>query len=118
MDSAISKNELARLKELFRGLLSILESEGYMETYYARHELHKNILMIEDALNRDIAPTELHELFTGIKESYKSMYPPRGGLTEFFIWREDFDERVKANQPLENLKNGLDEIINPSAPQY
>lgn len=106
------KNNLSKVKDLFRDLLRILESEGDSETLYARRELFKNIRIIEDALHHDPNPADLHAIFTEVKESYQRMYPPRDGLTEFFIWRDDFDERLKANEPLDSIKERLKAILN------
>ena len=39
------------------------------------------------------------------------MYPVRGGLTEFYVWRVDFYERVRANKPLTTGKNELKVIF-------
>jgi hypothetical protein len=110
MNNSIGQSkELIQLKDLFQELLRILETEGDQEVHYAKSELRKDIQMIEDILNHNSA--DLNEVFLEVKESYQSMYPPRGGLTDFFIWREDFEERRKANQPLNHIKDELNKIL-------
>lgn len=32
-----------------------------------------------------------------IKESCRRYFPSHGGLTDFFIWRDDFNERKEVN---------------------
>lgn len=103
-----AKERISIIKDLFKEMLSILETEGDAEVDYAKKELRKNILRIEDVLNNN---TALDKIFDEIKESYQSMYPPHGGLTEFFVWRDDFEERLQANQALDNIKNELKEIM-------
>ena len=34
-----------------------------------------------------------------------------GSFSDFFIWREDFNERVEANKVLKNLRNDITSLI-------
>ncbi|MFJ7934399.1 hypothetical protein [Sporosarcina sp. NPDC096371] len=43
------------------------------------------------------------------------LYPPRGGLAEFYIWSDDFDERIKLNEPLDIAKQTTWNILNHSS---
>lgn len=104
-----NKERISIIKDLFTELLSLLETEGGAEVDYAKKELRRNILMIEDVVSNSIIDWD--KIFGEVKESYHSMYPPHGGLTDFFLWRDDFEERVKANQPLDNVKNELKKIM-------
>ncbi len=94
----------------FKELYSILVNEGDSETNYAKGILANMIKVITDIL---VSPDgiNLNEVFDEIMERYKSLYPPRGGLTEFFIWRDNFDERVKANKHLNDVKEAIKTII-------
>lgn len=103
------KENLMKVRDLFKALLDILEAEGDFEINYARNELGTNIILIDAALNDDAA--DLTETFAEIKRSYQSMYPSHGGLTDFFIWRDDFAQRQKANQPLDKIKEELNAIL-------
>ncbi|MBC8947155.1 hypothetical protein Xind_03705 [Xenorhabdus indica] len=40
------------------------------------------------------------------------MFRSYGGFAEYFIWRDDFNERVKANEALDKIKNYINHIIN------
>ncbi|MEI3614715.1 hypothetical protein [Pseudogracilibacillus sp. SO30301A] len=42
---------------------------------------------------------------------HEALFPPRGGLSEFFIWSNDFDERLRINKPLEEVRRKLWAII-------
>jgi len=102
---------LNRGKELFQQLLFILEREGDFEVNYAKNELAKNIRVLEDVFNNKVDVAEAQEVLDQIKKSFKSMYPPRGGLSEFFVWREDYEERLNANKHLDKIQSELREIF-------
>lgn len=42
-----------------------------------------------------------------VLESYKTLYTGRAGLTEYYIWDNDYDTRMKLNEPLERIRNDL-----------
>jgi hypothetical protein len=108
-NSLVSVKDLERIKDLFKKLLYILATEGDNELNYSKNELSANIMLLEEVLGKEKA--DRNEIFATIKESYQSMYPPHGGLSDFFVWREDFEERRKANQPLKAIKKELDTIF-------
>lgn len=39
------------------------------------------------------------------------LYPPRGGLSDFSIWKDDPLEREKANEPLEDVQDKIWDIL-------
>ena len=102
---------LNRVKELFQQLLLILENEGDYEVNYAKNELAQNIRVLEGVLSNNVDAAEAQEVLGQIKTSYKSMYPPRGGLSDFFVWREDYEERLKANKQLDDIQSELRDIL-------
>lgn len=103
-DFGKTKEVLIKVKELFQQLLFILETEGDFEVNYAKTELAKNIRVLEGFLGEKMDAAAAQEVLDHIKKSFKSMYPPRGGLSDFFVWREDFEERLQANQSLERFR--------------
>ena len=100
-----------RVKSLSQQLLFILETEGNYEVNYAKNELAKNIRVLEGVLNNNVDTVKAQEVLGQIKTSFKSMYPPRGGLSEFFVWREDYEERLKANKYLDEIQSELRKIL-------
>ncbi|PHM71830.1 hypothetical protein [Xenorhabdus kozodoii] len=46
------------------------------------------------------------------RHAYSSMFRGYGGFSEYFIWRDDFNERVKANDALDKIKNDINEMLN------
>lgn len=104
---------LDRIKELFNDLLKILITEGDNSVNYAKNELSLNLNRIEHTLsNVHSEDIDVNQVLKEVERSYKSMYPPRDGLTEFFVWRNDFDERVKANESLDRIKEELRQMLN------
>lgn len=99
--------ELERVESLMKELLEIIRKEGGSEQVYAAGELERDIAMIADA--KAGQSTDMKEIFARVRESYKSMFPPRGGLTDFFVWREDFNQRLVANRRLDAVKAELDD---------
>ncbi|MBC1317293.1 hypothetical protein [Listeria booriae] len=62
----------------------------------------KNILeFIDDVKNGEITD----EVFEELRRMNDSLYPPHGGLGEFYIWADDFDERMKLNEPLDKASD-------------
>lgn len=46
-----------------------------------------------------------------VGNTYFFMNSGNGSFSDFFIWREDFDERVEANKVLTNLRNDITSLI-------
>ena len=104
-------NKLKKLLNLYKQFLLVLEKEGDDQVHYAINIIHDDLEQLEGFIKLNVDEKINIELFNKIKENYESLYPPRGGLTEFFIWREDFDERFTENEKLNNLKKEIDDIF-------
>ena len=46
-----------------------------------------------------------------VGDTYSFMNSGNGSFSDFFIWREDFDERLEANKVLTNLRNNITSLI-------
>lgn len=42
-----------------------------------------------------------------VLQAYKSLYPPKGGLSDFYIWDDDYQKRCGLNEPLERIHKNL-----------
>ncbi|EUJ42263.1 hypothetical protein PRIP_16897 [Listeria riparia FSL S10-1204] len=42
---------------------------------------------------------------------HRSLYPPREGLSDFFIWDDDFQKRRELNAPLEKILEDIWAIL-------
>lgn len=44
-------------------------------------------------------------------ESYRALFTGKGGLTDFYVWDDDFDKRLKINEPYEKITDELWDIF-------
>lgn len=66
------------------------------------------IKLILDKLDSCVDNASLEE----IRKLNNSLYPPRGGLGEFYIWDSDYDKRMKLNEPIDKAKDITWNILN------
>lgn len=92
------------IKSLFLELRKCLELQN-----------DNSIINIKKAVDNTIAVLESDETddFKAdyVVEVYKSLYTGRAGLTEYYIWDNDYEKRMKLNEPLERIRNDLWEIM-------
>jgi hypothetical protein len=111
MSNNNKENLLEQILEKYKELLKVLETEGDESVSFAKGQLKKDIMNIEETLADNISQTDYNEILHLVKANYNRMYPVRGGLTEFFVWRDDFNERMRANKPLNEIKDELKVIF-------
>lgn len=92
------------LKQLFKELLTILEENGD-SSYNSQMKILKRILKIIDGDGDDL------DKFTQVACEYKRLFFPKSGLSEFYVWKDDFAERKKINDTLKTIKIRLWEIL-------
>lgn len=98
--------DINELKQLFKELLLIVDKYGDSSI----NNQKKIIMRIIDKIAViDISNSE--KQFIEIQREYKNLYPARGGLSEFYIWNDDFNERQKLNEPLSKIRERLWEIL-------
>lgn len=94
---------------LFKQLIDMLDRESKdCDIIYAKNTIRDLIDYIEDILQSDISQHIDMEL---VKNRFKIMFLPYGGLTEFFIWRDNFEERLRENQKLDGILERLFKIL-------
>ena len=70
----------------------------------------KNIVQyLEAELTND--PLRYEELVSEVAKQYKSMFPPRGGLSEFYIWDDSYEVRYTSNHEYEQIKSQIEAIL-------
>lgn len=42
---------------------------------------------------------------------FKQLYPPRGGLSDFYVWTEDLEQRKKINQEFHRIGNQIGDML-------
>ncbi|WP_217269641.1 hypothetical protein [Neobacillus endophyticus] len=94
-----------KLEKLFRELNVILEENRNSDINYQISEVKYGIKILSECKNNNYFNVE--DVVNEIKSIHRNLYPPRGGLSDFFIWKADFNERVKANEPLGRIGDEL-----------
>ncbi|WP_419964196.1 hypothetical protein [Pantoea vagans] len=44
-------------------------------------------------------------------DTWKAMYKGNGSFSDYYIWHDDFEQRVKLNKPLDSIKENIWKII-------
>ena len=76
--------------------------QKYGENYYnIQIKAISDIIKCIDSEENEKEKTEY------ILDRYKILYPSKGGLSDFYIYDDDFQTRLKLNEPLDELKDKL-----------
>ena len=102
-------NKIESLIGLYSNLYKILEKYGQGEIDNQTRVV-KQILefLISLSSSNDYEEKRINE----VRKMHESLFPPRGGLSDFFIWSNDYDERIQLNEPLEKVKKEINDIWN------
>ena len=88
-------------------MLTIVDAEG--ERSLAR-SLERILAIVSEA--REASENEERQaLLNEAKQAFKSLERARLDANLFFIWRDDYTERVRANEPVDHLKKRIREVV-------
>jgi len=93
--------KVQKLLALFKSLRDILIAESE-ENWVRGIDLIIEALMHSSPSERDV-----EEALRYAETTYKSMLGGNGSFSDFCVWRDDFDERVRENEKLEKIKNEI-----------
>lgn len=96
-----------QLRTLFLELRSILVEEGDMEWINRIEGCLAGLPEDPEALPEPEVRKRLRE----VSREYREMVQPKGGFSEYFIWRETVEERISANRDLDALRDAIWEIV-------
>lgn len=99
--------DVEHIKDIFQELKRILEKENDNETVYIINQLKLGLLLIDECLNSSDENKDNKQLFSKLDEIYIKIYQPRVGLSDYFIWRDSYEERIKVNNELDTIKKNL-----------
>lgn len=99
---------LAELKKEYKNLLDILDEYGGVSVRPQINQIKDILDLLESFSSNNVDDTVLDEL----RKMNDVLYPPRDGLSEFYIWSDDFDERMKLNKPLDRAKKIIWKLLN------
>lgn len=103
--------DIEQLRVLFQELKRILEKENDNQTLYIINQLKLGLDLIDECLNSTYQSKDLKQLFSKLEEIYTKINKPRVGLSDYFIWRDDYEERVRVNNGLDTIKKNLTLIL-------
>ena len=103
--------DIEKLRFLFQELKRMLEKENYKETLYIISQSKLALLLIDECLKSSYDDIDLKQLLSKLKEIYTKINQPRVGLSDYFIWRDNYEERIKVNSELDTIKQSLILII-------
>lgn len=108
----IEKDSINNLIRLLKGMYGIIASNANNDVSYGKKNIINIVKYLEGELSKDTM--DYGELLDSVIEPYKSMFPPRGGLSDFHIWDNDFEVRYKANHAYEQIEEQIEVILNIS----
>ena len=98
------EKKVEEIKKLFTDLFIIIQRYGD-NSFNPSKEILKQILSI---LEGGDTPTDK---LSKVKFWHGCLFFPKSQMHEFYIWSEDFDERVKINRPLDDIRDRLWELL-------
>ncbi|BBW97446.1 hypothetical protein ACPVTF_03075 [Geobacillus icigianus] len=104
-------NNILELKNLYEQLLIILKQTDDSDSSYIINQVEHALYLINECLDQKQDNEQMQHLFIRLKEIYKTMNQPRIGLSDYFIWKDDYEERVKANESLDIIKDRLFQLF-------
>lgn len=96
--------DLNRIKLLFTELNNFLINYNDSSIASSKKMVGNAVDILESDESDDIKKKYIIEI-------YKLLYTGRGGLTEYYIWDNDYEIRMKLNEPLERIRNDLWSIM-------
>ncbi len=101
-----SKDSAQRARNLLKNLLDLLVEQG--ERNWKKGISAAFLELTDSKGNLNL------EGFENAASIYRSMTSGGRGFAEYFIWSPDDDERIKANQKLDELRHALWKVFSTS----
>jgi hypothetical protein len=113
-----TREKVEQALELLTELSSILESEYVPEIEYALREIGQARDWVECIFcQAHVSEAELDLLLVRLEQMLRGLYPPRGGLTEFYVWKTDKMEMSNLNHRLKEVQDRLWSLLVTKASQ-
>lgn len=100
------EEELKQLREAIIQLGKLVQTYGMK---YHSPELRRLSRMVE-CIDSDADPDEKAEFLV---HSYRDLFQPKCGLSEFYIHDDDYETRRRLNAPLDKAVNTMREVLRP-----
>jgi len=108
--SVIEIEMIYQTKELYQLLLNILKDDSDDQAMFIKSQLELGIDQIDEYYKyqfNNSEPNRTQELLKNLERRYIEINQPRIGLSDYYIWKDDHDERMKANETLDEIKEKL-----------
>lgn len=96
--------DLERVCDLFAEIDAFLKKYGD-PSIRNQHLLIKDTIDLLRSAENNETKTEL------LIRSYKALFTGKGGLTEFYVWDNDYEKRMAMNEPFEHAADELWKIM-------
>lgn len=93
-------NKIQDIGKTVADLLSILKRYNNGQISYEIDKLEEILSIIKSNSSNVIKEQSISSLV-------EELYPSRGGLTDFHVWKNDSKERIRINKPISELNDRL-----------
>jgi hypothetical protein len=97
-------------KELYLQLKLILKKENDREAQNIVNQLEVGLRIIGE-FEGGTYGGDLSGLYKDLEKNYININQPHVGLSDYFIWKDDYEERIKANEDLDTIKDSLHKLF-------
>lgn len=105
-----SKNIFIKhLSKELNELLEILVKNQNNSSIYAISKIKKMLKQLKEFKYDD--SLDISDIIIAITNQYKSLFIPKMGLSEFYIWDNNFKSRQQKNKEYENILEKIDKIL-------
>ncbi|MDQ0217380.1 hypothetical protein ELQ35_07430 [Peribacillus cavernae] len=102
---------ILKLRDLFQQLLKLLKNENDSDSLYIIKQVDYSLNLVNDYIDNTNGENDEKNLLSHLRENYQTLNQPRVGLSDYFIWRDNYEEREKANKVLDAIKEDLFQML-------
>ncbi|WP_078552282.1 hypothetical protein [Bacillus alkalicellulosilyticus] len=105
------KDDILRTKELYKQLITILGEKIDNETVFIIKQLEMGLELIDEYMDNQHTESAAEQIHQQLCEIYINITRPRVGLSDYFIWKDDYEKRMEANERLDSIKDNLNTLF-------
>lgn len=112
MSQSKKKEVLKLIKELYDVITINGEVNGFsVKAHNNTHAIPilENIIIY---LSNDGLHVDDNILISNIKQDYLSLFPAKSGLSEFYVWSDDYNTRKEINDDFDEIHRQLIRLLN------
>jgi len=113
----MERNEINLMYKLFRELYEIITIKDSVNgvavtahnTEYAIPKIKNIIDVLKEISTKE--SDDSYDTLVEIKIRYNSIYPPKGGFNEFYVWSDDYAIRKMINEKFGKIKREINHLL-------